>query len=75
MSYIPSLGQLVSVARWDKHDPPPKRLGDPATVLGVRKAVCESGFMVTIRGASGREQTLDANWLEKLWEPVQEDLL
>jgi hypothetical protein len=66
MSYIPSIGQLVSVARWDKHDPPSKQLGSPATVIGVRKASCESGFMVKVRGSSGMVQDLDSGWIEKI---------
>jgi hypothetical protein len=65
MSHIYSQGDKVSVERWDADEPPYKRLGSPAEVVmteNVRN--CESGVMVTVRGANkGEEKRLDSNWL------------
>ncbi len=52
--------------RWDKHDPPAKRIGSPAIVQSVSQEVCESGYMVKVLGPSGREVCIDANWLAPL---------
>jgi hypothetical protein len=65
MSHIYSQGDKVSVEQWDADQPPNKRLGSPAEVLMTEKVRnCESGIMVTIRGANkGVEMRLDSNWL------------
>lgn len=63
MSHIYSQGDKVSVEQWDVSEPPHKRLGSPAEVLMTEKARCESGIMVTVRGANGGQMRLDSNWL------------
>ena len=56
-------GDKVSLARWDKTEPPRKRLG-VCTVVDVETGcVCESGEMVTVQSEDGRQVTLDAHWL------------
>ena len=58
-------GDLVSVEEWDRSVRPKIQLGSPATIIRVTPVRhCESGCMVTIRGTSGRKDSLDAGWLE-----------
>lgn len=64
MSHIYSQGDKASVEQWDSSLPPNKRLGSPAEVLFTEKVRnCESGIMVTVRGANGATLRLDSNWL------------
>ena len=64
MSHIYSQGDKVSVEQWDITEPPHKRLGSPAEVMLTEKARCESGIMVTVKGANkGTLTRLDSNWL------------
>lgn len=61
------VGDKVDVARWDKTERPPNRVGSPATVTGIESKRCESGWMVSIQGPSGEINTLDQNWLKE-WQ-------
>jgi hypothetical protein len=58
------VGHYVSTARYDRSERPANKIGWPALVILVEPVrCCESGFMVTVRGTSGREVRLDTNWL------------
>lgn len=65
MSHVYSQGDKVSVELWDSSLPPNKRLGSPAEVMLTEKVRnCESGIMVTVKGANaGAVLRLDSNWL------------
>ncbi len=66
------LGDLVSVDRWDHSETKSKRIGSPATVIGIEHTRgCESGIMVTVEGSNFKHVTLDSNWLE----PYEKELL
>lgn len=63
----PAVGDLVSIERWDRTERHANRIGSPATVTDVSPAVCQSGFMVTVKGTSGRMLQADIGWL-KPWD-------
>lgn len=57
-------GDWVSVDRWDRTERKQNQIGSPARVLSiVEETHCESGFMVLIKGTSGRTLRLDSNWI------------
>lgn len=57
-------GDTVSLRRWDKYEPPRRRLGECVVISTEQVRNCESGIMVTVRNKKGWETTLDSNWLE-----------
>lgn len=61
------VGDLVSVAKWDATERPENHIGSPATVTGVSREYCQTGFMLALKGLTGREALLDQDWVTK-WE-------
>ncbi len=59
-------GDQVSTARWDKTVPPRERI-KVSTVTEVKKARCESGFMVALDS----NDVLDQGWLELVPEELR----
>ena len=56
------IGDTVSLEKWDKTEPPYKRMG-VCTVTGTWSGVCESGVIVEVTAADGRTKALDSHWL------------
>ena len=56
------IGDVVSLEKWDKTEPPHKRLGT-CTVTGAWRGVCESGVVIEVTAADGRTKALDSRWL------------
>lgn len=57
------VGDLVSVERWDKYERPPNKIGSPGTIRFGETAQCESGFMYSVSGVTGKTLYCDENWL------------
>lgn len=65
-----TVGQKVSLERWDKSTHPKNRMG-VSVVKKLEENIrgCESGVMVTVESENGI-QRLDSNWLL----PIERDL-
>lgn len=59
------VGMKVSAKRWDKTEHLSRQIGSPAVVTAVEGSRSQSGYLVTVRGASGREETLDMDWFDR----------
>jgi|GEM_PF-7090994 len=65
------VGDLVSVAKWDKTERPEKQIGSPATVTKITKEHCGTGFMLCVKGTSGRDGYLDQDWVTPWVSPME----
>ena len=63
-----AMGELVSMREWDATVRSINRIGSPASVIDIRVANSETGWMVTVEGPKGDQIALDANWLRP-WTP------
>lgn len=53
------------MTRWDHSEPRETRIGSPAVILEWDRASdCQSGLMVTVRGPTDREITIDSDWVK-----------
>ena len=59
-----SVGDMVDMSKWDRHELPAKRIGTPARVVRVETGCyCETGVMLTVVGPTGRQRVSMA-WVE-----------
>lgn len=57
-------GMAVSMEKWDATERDWNKIGSPARVLKVESARSQSGYLVTVRGPSGKQVTLDMDWFD-----------
>ena len=66
------VGDKVSMELWNRSLPPSKRVDPIGTVNRVQALqMSETGYMVTVKFASGRDLTVDQNWLRPV--PLVDD--
>jgi hypothetical protein len=61
--YAPAVGAVVSMKRWDATEPPRNKMGQCTVVDVERRFGCQTGIMLTLRNAVGKEVTLDSAWV------------
>lgn len=60
-----TIGETVTMPRWDATVPPKERMG-PCVILGIEhEQHCQSGTMLYVRNAAGREMEIDTGWIEE----------
>ena len=61
------VGDEVDMRDWDSSERPVNRMGR-CVVISIKRGVCESGHLVTVRSLRGdmAEMTVDQNWLKPL---------
>ena len=58
-----AVGDIVSMEKWDKTEPPHKRMGRCEVTAVAYGQKCESGVMVQVVSPRGEHRTLDSHWL------------
>lgn len=66
-----AVGDSVSVRQWDMTERPENHIGSPATVTKISKEHCGTGFMLRVKGTSGREGYLDQDWVTPWVSPME----